>query len=194
MKKDVLISLKYLAISTVVLGFIYTMAITGIGDVLFSNKVKGSIIESNGVVIGSKLIGQKFTDPKFFWGRPSASNYNAVPSGASNYGAISKNLKKDVAQRINDLIKSDPNIKAEEIPADLLLSSGSGLDPHRRPKTALSQVSRVAKARKLSDAQKGRIIALINEHTEKAQVGFLGQPRVNVLELNIDMEKVLNGK
>ncbi|MEI6080463.1 MAG: potassium-transporting ATPase subunit KdpC, partial [bacterium] len=185
---------RYLAISTLFLGLVYTAVITGIGDVLFSHKVKGSIITNNGVVVGSKLIGQRFSDPKFFWGRPSASNFETIPSGASNYGAISKNLKKDVDQRIKDLVQFDPAIKVEDIPAELLLSSGSGLDPHISPKAALFQVSRIAKARRLSDEQKNKIAAMVLGYAEEAKAGFLGQPRVNVLELNMAMEKVLNGK
>ncbi|MCX6112173.1 MAG: potassium-transporting ATPase subunit KdpC [Proteobacteria bacterium] len=194
MGKNFLISLKYLVISTLFFGFIYTFAITGVGYVFFKNKVKGSLIENNGTVIGSRLIQQNFSDPKFFWGRPSASNFETMPSGASNYGAISKDLKKNVDDRVNNIKKFYPNIKIEDIPPELLLASGSGLDPHISLNTALFQVDRIMKARKLPKIKREVILTLINKHTRKIQIDFLGEPRVNVLGLNIEMEKVLNGK
>ena len=117
-----------------------------------------------------------------------------MPSGASNYGAISKDLKKAVDDRVDNIRKFYPKIKIEDIPSELLLASGSGLDPHISFNTALFQVDRIMKARKLSKAKKEVIMSLIEKHTRKIQIDFLGQPRVNVLGLNIEMEKVLNGK
>ena len=194
MGKNFLISLRYLVISTLFFGFIYTISITGIGYIFFKDKAKGSLIEQNGTIIGSKLIQQNFSDPKFFWGRPSATNFETMPSGASNYGAISKDLKKAVDDRVDNIRKFYPKIKIEDIPSELLLASGSGLDPHISFNTALFQVDRIMKARKLSKAKKEVIMSLIEKHTRKIQIDFLGQPRVNVLGLNIEMEKVLNGK
>jgi len=194
MNKNIIISIKYLIISTLLLGFVYTFAITGVGHVLFKNKVNGSLIENNSVIVGSELIGQKFADPKFFWGRPSASNFETIPSGASNYGAISKSLKKDVDDRVANLKQYYPEIKIEDIPPELLLSSGSGLDPHISPKAALFQVDRIMKARGLPQKEKETIIFLIDKHMEKKQINFIGQPRLNVLELNLDLERVFNGK
>jgi K+-transporting ATPase ATPase C chain len=181
--KNIIISLKYLVVSTLLFGIAYTFAITAVGHVLFSDKVNGSLIEKNGELIGSRLIGQKFSDPKFFWGRPSACNYGTDPSGASNYGAISEDLKKNVDDRIKSLKQFYPEVRKEEIPPELLLASGSGLDPHISQQTALFQVDRVVKARDLTRVEKEKIVALIQ-----------GQPQVNVLELNMGMEKVLNGK
>jgi len=183
MNKNIIISLKYLVISTLLFGVVYTFAMTGVGHVLFNHKVSGSLIEKEGTLIGSKLLGQKFSDPKFFWGRPSASNYDTNPSSASNYGAISKDLKKNVDDRIQNLKQFNPGLKTEDIPPELLLASGSGLDPHISRQTALFQVDRVIRSRGLPESERGKIVALIQ-----------GQPLVNVLELNMKMEKVLNGK
>jgi potassium-transporting ATPase KdpC subunit len=183
MNKNIIISLKYLVASTLLFGLAYTFAITAAGYVLFNHKVNGSLIEKEGVLVGSKLIGQKFSDPKFFWGRPSSCDYGTDPSGASNYGSISTNLKKEVDDRIQNLKQFDPKIKADDIPPELLLASGSGLDPHISQGAALFQVDRVAKARNLTGSKREKVVSLIQ-----------GQLIVNVLELNMDLEKVSNGK
>lgn len=183
MNKNIVVSLKYLFLSILLFGFLYTFTITVIGHVLFNYKTSGSLIEKDKQIIGSKLIGQRFSDPKFFWGRPSASNYNANPSSASNYGVISTNLKKEVDNRIEILKQFSPNIKIEKIPPELLFASSSGLDPHISKQTALFQVNRVMKIRHLSEPESKKILDLINGHEI-----------VNVLELNIELEKVLNGK
>jgi potassium-transporting ATPase KdpC subunit len=174
MSKHIIISLKYLVISTLLFGIVYTLAVTSVGYILFNHKINGSLIEKNGVIIGSELIGQKFSDPKFFWGRPS---------GVSNYGAINKDLKKDVDGRIQNLKQFNPEIKTEEIPPELLFASGSGLDPHISKQTALFQVDRIMKYRELPVSDRDKIIGLIQ-----------GQSLINVLELNMKLEKVLNGK
>jgi K+-transporting ATPase ATPase C chain len=186
MKKDIFISIKYMVLSILLFGLAYTFFITGIGYVFFKNKVTGSVIESNGTAIGSKLIAQKFKDPKFFFPRPSSCDYGTIPSGASNYGVTSSDLKKDVDSRIKELGK--------DAPADLLFASGSGLDPDISPQGALFQVEGVSKARGLSASDKERLIALVQQHIEQPQYKFLGSARVNVLELNIDMEKMFSGK
>ena len=186
MKKDIFISIKYVILSILVFGLAYTFFITGIGYMFFRSKVTGSIIEHNGAVIGSKLIAQKFKDPKFFFPRPSACDYGTLPSGASNYGVTSSDLKKDIDSRIKELGKNTP--------AELLFASGSGLDPDITPQGALFQVEGVSKARGLSASDKEKLIALVQEHTEQPQYKFLGEARVNVLELNLDMEKMFDGK
>ena len=183
MNKNVIVSLKYLIISTLFLGFIYTLAVTAVGHFLFKYKVNGSLIEKEGNIIGSQLIGQKFSDPKFFWGRPSACDHNTYPSSASNYGAINLNLKKTVDDRIRILRQFDPDVKINNIPPELLFASGSGLDPHISQLTAFFQVDRVVRTRHLSESEKTKILSLIK-----------GQSLINVLELNMGVEKVLNGK
>ena len=186
MNKNILISIKYVVLSILLFGFAYTFFITGIGYVFFRSKVTGSIIEHNGIVIGSRSIAQKFKDPKFFVPRPSTCDYGTMPSSASNYGVTSSELKKDVDSRIKEL--------GDNAPAELLFASGSGLDPDISPQGALFQVERVSKARALSASDKKRLIAMVQEHTEQPQLKFLGPSRVNVLELNMDMEKVFDGK
>jgi len=183
MNKNIIISLKYLVVSILLFGLMYTLVITAIGHILFNHKVNGSLIEKDGIVIGSRLIEQKFSAPKFFWGRPSASNYETVPSGASNYGAISTDLKKQVNDRMQNLKQFDPGLKIQDIPPELLFASGSGLDPDISQQAALFQVDRVVKARSLKEPDRAKIVALIKR-----------QPMVNVLELNLNLEKVLNGK
>ena len=186
MNKNIIVSIKYLILSILLFGFAYTLFITGIGYVFFRDKVTGSIIESNGSIIGSRSIGQKFSDPKFFFPRPSVCDYGTLPSSASNYGATSIELKKDVDNRIKELGK--------DAPAELLFASGSGLDPDISPQGALFQVDRISKARRLSATDKEKLIAMVREHIEQPHFKFLGSARVNVLELNIDMEKVFDGK
>jgi len=186
MTKNILISLKYLLVSIIIFGVFYTLFITGIGYVFFRDKINGSVIEKDGVVIGSSLIAQKFQDPKFFHPRPSACDYGTMPSSASNYGALNPELKKEVDSRIKEL--------GADAPAELLFTSGSGLDPHIRPATALFQIDRILTARALPVSERSKLVDLIKEHTEKPQLRFLGPNRVNVLELNLAMEKVFNGK
>jgi len=186
MNKNMLISIKYLIISIILFGGLYTFSITGIGYLFFKDKVTGSIIKNNGVAIGSSLIAQKFQNPKFFQPRPSACDYGTLPSGATNYGALNPDLKKDVDNRIKEL--------GADVPAELLFASGSGLDPHIRSETAIFQIDRILKARNLPTSEKAKLVDLIKEHTEKPQIRFLGPNRVNVLELNLALEKVFNGK
>jgi len=186
MNKNFIISIKYLLLSTLIFGLLYTFLITGIGHVLFKHKATGSIIRSNGTVLGSALIAQKFSDPKFFWGRPSAGGYETIPSSASNYGATSKDLKKNIDDRFNELKKFYPELTIESTPPELLLASGSGLDPDINPQTAIFQIDRIMKVRALPVDKKETLVDLVKKHTNKKLV--------NVLELNLDLERLLNGK
>ncbi|HKW83499.1 MAG TPA: potassium-transporting ATPase subunit KdpC [Burkholderiaceae bacterium] len=167
-----------------VTGVLYPLAVTGIAKAAFPVQAAGSLIESGGKTVGSALIGQNFSDPKNFWGRPSATSpmaNNAAASGGSNLGPLNPALIDAVKGRIAALQAADPENK-EAIPVDLVTASGSGLDPHVSVSAARYQAPRIARLRGLSAAQ---VDALIAQHTEGQLLGFIGEPRVNVLELNI---------
>jgi K+-transporting ATPase ATPase C chain len=179
-----------LLILTVITGVIYPLAVTGIAQVLFPHQANGSVIIINGKAYGSELIGQQFDDPKYFWGRLSATGdfpYNAfnaqtlTGSSGSNYGPLNPALKDAVQARIDALKAADPGNTAP-IPVDLVTASGSGLDPHTSVAAALYQVHRVAAARGLSEVE---VTSLVERYTQGRQFGILGEPRVNVLELNL---------
>jgi potassium-transporting ATPase KdpC subunit len=177
---------------TVITGFAYPLLVTGIAQAAFPHQANGSIVEKDGKAIGSSLIGQPFDDPKYFWGRLSAtadSNgkalaYNGAASTGSNLGPTNPALVDEVKGRIDALRAADPG-NTQPIPVDLVTSSGSGLDPDISPEAAAYQVHRVAKARGLDE---GRVRQLVEEHTQGRQLGFLGEPRVNVLELNLALD------
>lgn len=169
-------------------GFAYPMLVTSVGQWLFAQQANGSLIESNGQVIGSVLIGQEFTDPKYFWARPSATTpvaYNAAASGGSNLGPLNPALKTAVENRVKALRDADPANTAP-VPVDLVTASASGLDPHISPAAAAYQLPRVARLRGLDIAQ---LQALVLDHTEQRQWGLFGEPRVNVLLLNLALER-----
>lgn len=176
-------SLAVFLVLTVITGVIYPLAITVIGQVAFPSKANGSLVEHNGKIVGSELIGQNFTEVKYFWSRPSAAGYNGGASTGSNYGPTNPAQWDAVKQRVADLQKA--NQGEAEIPIDLVTASGSGLDPHITPAAAEYQVSRVARARHVDEA---RIRELVREHTEGRTFGLLGEPRVNVLKLNISLD------
>ena len=175
-----------LLIFTIITGVIYPLAVTGIAQVIFPHQANGSVIVVDGKAVGSELIGQQFDDPKYFWGRPSAAGYNAAASSGSNYGPMNPSLEEAVQARIDALKAADPN-NPLPIPVDLVTASGSGLDPHISIAAALYQVHRVASARGWSEAE---VKSLVEKYTEGRQFGFLGEPRVNVLELNLALDEV----
>ncbi len=171
---------------TVIVGIIYPFVMTGLSDVLFKEKARGSLIEREGKVIGSRLIGQPFKGGGYFHTRPSAagSGYDATASGGTNLGPTSKQLfEEQVKGRARDLRAENPNTR---IPVDLITSSGSGLDPHISPAAADFQIPRVARERRMSE---DKMKQLVQEHTEGRQFGVLGEPRVNVLELNLALDE-----
>ena len=169
---------------TVLTGVAYPLLVTGIAQGLFANQANGSLIEKNGKIVGSALIGQPFSDPKYFWGRPSATGptpYNAAASRGSNQGPLNPALEEAVKARIAALKAADPSQTAP-IPVDLVTASGSGLDPHISPAAAAWQAPRIARLRGLP---LNRLHKLIEEYTQGRQFGVLGEARVNVLQLNL---------
>lgn len=180
-------ALVMILVWTLVTGLAYPLLVTGIAQVAFPREANGSLIEREGKPVGSSLIGQPFTDPKCFWSRPSASApypYNASASSGSNQGPLNPALSDAVAARIKALRDADPDNKAP-VPVDLVTASASGLDPHISPAAAEFQVSRVAKAR---GVEPSRVRELVAQHTEDRQFGLLGEPRVNVVELNLALD------
>jgi K+-transporting ATPase ATPase C chain len=171
---------------TVIVGIIYPFVMTGLSDLLFKEKARGSLIEREGTVVGSRLIGQPFNGAGYFHSRPSAagSGYDATASGGTNLGPTSKRLfEEQVRERSKQLRTENRNV---EIPIDLITSSGSGLDPHISPAAADFQIPRVARERRMSE---DKVKQLVQEHTEGRQFGVLGEPRVNVLELNLAVDE-----
>jgi potassium-transporting ATPase KdpC subunit len=178
-----------LALLTLITGVIYPLAITVIAQVAFPAQANGSLIIKDGQAIGSRLIGQSFDDPKYFWGRLSATGpfpYNAGASSGSNYGPLNPALLEMAQGRI-DALKAADSDNMQSIPVDLVTASGSGLDPHISPAAAEYQVARVAKARGLNEAVVRQLVA---QHTQGRDLGVLGEPRVNVLELNLALDAV----
>lgn len=172
---------------TLITGLIYPLAVTGVAQIIFPNQANGSLIVQNGQAVGSTLIGQPFDDPKYFWGRLSATSpypYDAAASGGSNLGPTNPALIDEVKARVDALHAADPQ-NAAPIPVDLVTSSGSGLDPNISVAAALYQLPRVARVRGMSEAQ---VRSLVDQFTEGRTFGILGEPRVNVLELNLVLD------
>lgn len=174
---------------TMVTGITYPLLVTGIAQVFFPHQANGSLMRSGSGYAGSELIGQPFAEDKYFWGRLSATPdfpYNSSSSSGSNLGPLNAALIARAQARLEALRKADPR-NTSLVPIDLLTSSGSGLDPHISPAAALYQVSRVARLRQLPEA---RVLRLMEEYTEGRQLGFLGEPRVNVLKLNLALDRL----
>ena len=180
-------ALMVLAVLTLITGLLYPLAITGIAQVLFPRQANGSLILIDGKPVGSSLIGQPFDAPKYFWGRPSATSpfpYNAAASSGSNLGPTNDALIKAVQARIDAFKAVDPD-NSLPLPVDLVTASGSGLDPHISPASAEYQMRRVARIRGMEEAA---VRQLVSQHTEGRQLGILGEPRVNVLALNLALD------
>ncbi|MBA5867779.1 MAG: potassium-transporting ATPase subunit KdpC [Nitrospira sp. CR1.3] len=192
MREQIRPALTMLVILTVLTGLVYPLAVTGLAQMFFPDQANGSLIVHNGHVIGSKLIGQFFDRPEYFWGRPSATApfpYNAAASGGSNLGPTNPVLVEVAKARVTALKAADPGNQTP-IPVDLVTASGSGLDPHISPAAAEYQVKRVSRARRLDESA---VRTLVTQHTEERQFGFLGERRVNVLELNLALEGADSG-
>ena len=189
MKEHIRPALTMLAILTLLTGLVYPLAVTGLTQWFFPHQANGSLIVRDGTVVGSALIGQYFDEPKYFWGRPSATSpfpYNATASAGSNLGPTNPVLIETVEARVAVRRAADPGTD-KPVPVDLVTSSASGLDPHISPAAALYQLKRVARARGLDEKTLKELVA---QHTEGRQFGFLGEPRVNVLILNIALDAV----
>ena len=189
MKNIIRPALVLFFILTLITGVAYPLLVTGVAQSLFPSQAAGSIITRDGKAVGSELIGQNFTDPKHFWGRPSATGpmpYNASASSGSNQGPLNPALTDAVKGRIEALRAADLG-NTQRAPVDLVTASASGLDPHISPAAANYQVSRVAKARGLPT---DKVQALVDAQTEMPWLGVLGEPRVNVLKLNLELDKL----
>jgi len=184
--KDIRIAVS-LFIAICVLVMVYTLFVTLIAQITMPDKANGSLLYVDGKVVGSELIGQSFTSPGYFHGRPSAVDYDSIESAGTNYGPTSAELMKEVSQRIEQVRRENGLPLDAPVPADLVLASGSGLDPHISVESAMLQIPRVAIARGLPESE---VKALVEQHIETPQLGFLGQERVNVLKLNLALDEL----
>ena len=177
-----------LLVLTVLTGVVYPLLVTAIAQVAFPRQANGSLVLMNGRVVGSMLLAQGSTNLANFWPRPSAAGFATVPSGASNKGPTSADLKRAVQERAAFLRRAHQLPPDAPVPADLLFASGSGLDPHISPQAARFQIARVAQARHFAAEQQQRLAQLVEQSIEPPQLGFLGEPRVNVLKLNLALD------
>jgi len=184
MKQNLRIAVLFTLVTTVIFGLIYPLAVTGLAQMLFPSQANGSLITKNGQVVGSQLLGQTFSSPGYFRSRPSnaGTGYDASQSGAFNYGPTNHQLVDRVKADVGKLRAENP---AAAIPVDLVTASASGLDPEISPAAAEFQIARVARERNMSESD---VRSLVAKHTLGRQFGFLGEPRVRVLELNLDLD------
>jgi K+-transporting ATPase ATPase C chain len=188
--KSFIIALKIFLVLTILTGIIYPVVVTGIAQVVFPSKANGSLITVDNKTIGSKLLGQNFDSVIYFSSRPSVISYNPMPSGGSNYGLTNIKLKNIVTERRRQFQAFNKLDTLIDIPSEMLFASASGLDPHISPEAALLQVDRISKARHFNNSQEQLILQIINELSEKPQLSLLGENRVNVLDLNIKLNKL----
>jgi K+-transporting ATPase ATPase C chain len=185
MRRNLITAILYTLVTTVIFGLAYPFVVTGIAQVLFKDKANGQLLQRNGQLIGSRIIGQPFTATGYFHSRPSAAGngYDAANSSGSNYAPTNKKLIDRVAGDVSALQLDQPNT---DVPIDLVTTSGSGLDPDITPAAAEFQVTRIARERRLNEDAVRRLVA---QYTQGRQLGFLGEPRVNVLELNLALDQ-----
>jgi potassium-transporting ATPase KdpC subunit len=188
--KTLIISLKTFLFFTLLTGIAYPFLVTEISQVAFPAKANGSLIVKDHKIIGSELIGQQFDSAIYFSSRPSATSYNSMPSAGSNYGLTSTKLKSLVEERKHQFIAFNQLDSLTEVPSEMLFASASGLDPHISQKAALLQVDRIAKARNYNTDQKQKLVQCVKDYTEAYQFLFLGEERVNVLALNLELNRL----
>lgn len=185
MKHDIVVSLRALAVLTVLTGALYPLVMTIVAMTCFPAQARGSLVAGPRGIVGSTLIGQHFRSERYFWPRPSTVGYDPMPSGASNLGPTSAALRDSIARRRTRFASAHGLPAETDIPGDMLTASGSGVDPHISPGSALLQVARIARARGWDATARARIIDLVEHSVEQPQLGFLGEPRINVLHLNL---------
>jgi len=190
MKRQIITGLRFLVLMIILTGLVYPGLVTIITSVFFPDEAHGSLIERDGVTIGSKLIGQNFDSPKYFWSRPSYNNYNPLPSGGSNLGLLNPLLAETIRQRENTFLHDNKIVENLNFPAEMVTASASGLDPHISPTAALLQVSRIVQARGMDKTGQDKLVILINDLTEGRQFSFLGEPRINVFLLNLELDSL----
>jgi len=188
--KTFIVALKLFILMTVLVGVVYPLVITGITQAIFPRKANGSLVYMNDRVVGSDLIGQKFESQRYFWPRPSAIDYNPLPSGGSNLGPTSADLEKQISQRRSMQLEANGMSEGAIIPLDLLFTSASGLDPHISPLAARFQVNRIARARGFDANGENELYKLIDKHIEPRALQLMGEPRVNVLKLNLALDSL----
>lgn len=188
--KTLIISLKLLVFMTLLTGIVYPVFIYLIAQTIFPEKSAGSLVKVNEKVIGSELFGQKFESKKYFQSRPSAVDYQPMPSGGSNLGPTSQTLKSRIDSSRQAFVLWNELPENTEVPPDAVFSSGSGIDPHISPVNALLQCGRISKERNFDANKKKQLSDLISKLTENPQFGFLGEPRINVLYLNLELDKL----
>jgi K+-transporting ATPase ATPase C chain len=190
MKTQMIIALKFLLVMTILTGIVYPLLMTGVAQLTFPAKANGSLLMIDGKIVGSELIGQKFDSSVYFWSRPSAIDYNPIPSGASNFGPTSAKLKKQVAERRILFATKNSITDTTAIPKEMIFASASGLDPHITPEAALLQVDRIVKYRRFSEELRGKVVDLITNLTENPQFHLFGEERINVFLLNLGLDKI----
>ena len=188
--KTVLASIRIFLALTLLTGVVYPLVVIAVAQAFFSRQANGSLLVRDGKPVGSELIGQNFTREVYFQSRPSATAYNPLPSGGSNLSPASNALLSFVRANEAAFLAANPSAKGRPVPADMLLASCSGLDPHISVESALLQADRVARARGLDSARKNEIISLIGRLAEGRDLGFLGEPRINVLKLNLALDEM----
>ena len=192
MEKQTIIALKFLLVMTILTGIIYPFFMTGVAQLTFHSKANGSLIMKEGKIIGSELIGQKFDSIIYFWSRPSAIEYNPIPSCGSNFGPTSEKLKKQVTDRRVLFANNNSVSDTLSIPKEMIFASASGLDPHISPEAVRMQANRIAKARHLNELQKNQLNTLVNSLIEYPQFGIFGESRINVFQLNLRTDSLFS--
>jgi potassium-transporting ATPase KdpC subunit len=190
MLKQIVTAAKFLLVMTILTGLIYPLFVTGLSQALFKDKANGSLITKNNVIIGSELIGQRFDSSMYFWSRPSAVDYNPLPSGASNFGPTSEKLKSKISERRTCFLSENLLKDTTLVPREMIFASASGLDPDISPEAAKLQVDRISKIRDFNYEQKIQLYHLVDSLAEFPQFHLFGNEKINVFLLNLELDKI----